>query len=85
MQRRNSNKIKSIFHYFKRLCLCELLFTNTRRDKVIEIQKGEMKRQMEELMKERELVKKHEEEMRKAMLEEQHLVQHIFHFNWNRY
>lgn len=46
---------------------------------MIEIQKGEMKRQMEELMKERELVKKHEEEMRKAMLEEQHLVQYIFH------
>lgn len=33
-----------------------------------------MKRQMDELMKERELVKRHEEEMRSAVLEEQRLV-----------
>lgn len=33
-----------------------------------------MRRQMEELSREREMVKKHEEEMRNAVLEEQQLV-----------
>ncbi len=41
---------------------------------MLELQREEMKRQTEELMKERELVKKHEQETRNALLEEQRVV-----------